>query len=105
MGKNIHNESASPAGRGKSLKVLIEKNFDHEGETYEPGKTFVLPDGVAAKSVEELEKEVEIEQAGEIESGPGPEGTAEGERSEEGEPDVWGELESELEEPSITENA
>ncbi|KXA89836.1 hypothetical protein AKJ57_04825 [candidate division MSBL1 archaeon SCGC-AAA259A05] len=122
---------------GNDLKVLIEKNFEHEGETYEPGETVDLPDDVArvaieggaAKSVEEVEEEVEIEPVGEVESGPGPEEAAErkeageggagaeeapsdegfpeevsvqaeGERSEEGEPGVWEELEGELEEPS-----
>ncbi|KXA96650.1 hypothetical protein AKJ39_04320 [candidate division MSBL1 archaeon SCGC-AAA259J03] len=130
-------ESEVKSKEGNGLKVLIEKNFEHEGQTYEPGETVDLPEDVAreaiengaAKSVEELKKEVEIKPAGEVESGPRPEEVAEreaageggaeteeppsdegfpeevsipaeGERPGKGEPDVWKELESEFEEPS-----
>ncbi|KXA90179.1 hypothetical protein AKJ40_01960 [candidate division MSBL1 archaeon SCGC-AAA259M10] len=96
------------------MRILVEKNFEHEGETYEPGETVDLPEEVAeraiekgaAKKVEDIEDEIEITPGGEVEpseeegfpeevSMPAEEG-----RSEEDESDVWEELESELEEPS-----
>lgn len=114
-------------GGGGVSKVLIEENFEYEGETYGPGETVDLPEDVAreaiengaAKSVEEIESDIEIKPGAEVEGPPSPkklrnqpvdeseEGfpeevsvpAREG-RAEESEPDVWEELERELEEPS-----
>lgn len=99
------------------MKVIIEENLEHEGETYEPGETVELPEKAArqaiergaAKNAEEIEDEIEIEPGSEVDTSfeqseeegfpeevsvPGEEG------KEEGEKEVWEELESELDEPS-----
>ncbi|KXA97306.1 hypothetical protein AKJ38_01560 [candidate division MSBL1 archaeon SCGC-AAA259I14] len=100
------------------MKVIIEKNFEHEGETYEPGETVDLPEKTAqkaiekgvAKNAEEIEDEIEIEPGSEVDTSseqPEDEGfpeevsvPGEKEREEESEGGVWEELESELDEPS-----
>ncbi|KXA99552.1 hypothetical protein AKJ40_02865 [candidate division MSBL1 archaeon SCGC-AAA259M10] len=97
------------------MKVLIEKNFEHEGETYEPGQTVDFPEEIAeeaiekgyAKNAEEIEDEIDIKSGGEVDTSSGDEGfpeevsmPSEEERAEEGEEEVWEELDSELDEQS-----
>ncbi|KXA96831.1 hypothetical protein AKJ38_02500 [candidate division MSBL1 archaeon SCGC-AAA259I14] len=100
------------------MKVIIEKNFEHEGETYEPGETVDLPEEIAeeaiekgyAKNAEEIEDEIEIEPGSEVDTSSErseeegfPEEVSmpgEKERKEEGESGVWEELDGELDEQS-----
>ncbi|KXA96814.1 hypothetical protein AKJ38_02535, partial [candidate division MSBL1 archaeon SCGC-AAA259I14] len=96
-------------------KVIIEKNFEHEGETYEPGQTVDFPEEIAkeavekgvAKNAEEIEDEMEIKSGDEVDTSSEDEGfpeevsmPSEEERAEEGEEEVWEELDSELDEQS-----
>ena len=59
------------------MKIIVDKEFKHEGKKYEAGETVELPDRLAqdiidkgfAKNAEEIEKNLEVKTADEIESG------------------------------------
>ncbi|KXB04620.1 hypothetical protein AKJ49_01880 [candidate division MSBL1 archaeon SCGC-AAA382A03] len=58
------------------MKVIIEKNFEHKGKTYEPGQTVALPEKAAqqaiekgvAKNAEKIEDEIEIKTGNEVDN-------------------------------------
>ncbi len=58
------------------MKIIVDKEFKHDGKKYEAGETVELPDQLAqdiidkgfAKNAEEIEKNLEVKTADEIES-------------------------------------
>ncbi len=58
------------------LKIIVDKEFKHEGKKYEPGETVELPDSLAkdiidkgfAKNAEKIEENLEVKPADEVET-------------------------------------